>query len=157
MIARMFFPILGVLVLSFISIAPVNAATIDLSPLTSVAAGFAQTFVEVIAAVLVGAFSWAAKKFFGLQIDAKQRESLHGAIERGIGAALDVLSQKAKTKNSFDVDHEIVALVANYVIKMSPEAVKYFGLTSEKLAEVIKAKFGERLIFNMEIAEKENA
>lgn len=125
---------------------PANAATIDLSPLTTLAGEFAQGLVDVVAAVLVGVVAWAGKKLFGLQIEAKQRESLHGAIERGIGAAFETMLKKAEGKGSFEVDNEIIALVANYVVKMSPGAVKHFGLEPDKLADLITAKIGERLM-----------
>ncbi len=125
---------------------PAYAATIDLSPLTTLAGEFAQGLADVVAAVLVGAVAWAGKKLFGLQIDAKQRDSLHGAIERGIGAAFETMLKKAKGNNSFEVDSEVIALVANYVAKMSPDAVKYFGLDPDKLADLITAKIGERLV-----------
>lgn len=127
---------------------PANAATIDLSPLTSLAGEFVQGLAQVVAALLVGAVAYAGKKLFGLQIDAKQRDSLHGAIERGIGAAFETMLKKAKGKSSFEVDSEVIALVANYVAKMSPGAVTYFGLDPDKLADLITAKIGERLMAN---------
>ncbi|SNY93949.1 hypothetical protein SAMN04515647_4271 [Cohaesibacter sp. ES.047] len=115
-------------------------------PLSALAGEVDRVLADVIAAVLVGAVAWAGRKWFSLTIDAKQRESLHGAIERGIGSALDVMAKKVDGKTAFEVNSEIVALVANYVIKMSPDAVKYFGVTPDKLADLIKAKFGELLL-----------
>ena len=129
---------------------PANAATIDLSPLSTLAGEAFRVLADVIAAVIVGALAWAGKKWFGLSIDAKQRESLHGAIERGIGSALDVMAKKVDGKTAFDVNSEMVALVANYVIKMSPDAVRYFNLDPDKLADLIKAKFGELLLTDAE-------
>ncbi|WP_319528996.1 hypothetical protein [uncultured Cohaesibacter sp.] len=149
-----FFKTLLMLVCGFVATAfvamPANAATIDLSPLSALAGEALRVLVDVAAAVIVGALAWAGKKWFGLSIDAKQRDSLHGAIERGIGSALDVMAKKVDGKASFDVNSEVVALVANYVIKMSPDAVKYFNLDPDKLADLIKAKFGELLISNAE-------
>ena len=121
---------------------PASAATIDFSPLSSFANELLQSLVELLAAVIVGATAWAAKKWFGLQVDEKQREALHGAIERGIGSALDAIAKKVDGNSTIQIDSKVVALVANYVIKMSPDAVSYFGLTPDKLAELIKAKLG---------------
>ena len=75
---------------------PASAATIDLSPVSTLFNEFMQAFVSLLASVIVGAAAWAAKKWFGLQVDAKQRESLHGAIERGIGSALETLLRNLK-------------------------------------------------------------
>ena len=142
----------------FVALAmPANAATIDLSPLSTLAGEVVQGLAELIAAVLVGALAWASKKLFGIQMDAKQRESLHGAIERGIGSGLEVMAKKVDGKTSFEVDSEVVALVANYVIKMSPDAVNHFKLTPDKLADLIKAKFGERLLIEMDMTARTGA
>ncbi|PLW76791.1 hypothetical protein [Cohaesibacter celericrescens] len=144
--------------LAFVALAiPANAATIDLSPLSTLAGDVVQGLAEIIAAILVGTLAWAGKKLFGLQLDAKQRESLHGAIERGIGSGLEVMVKKVDGKTSFDVDSEVVALVANYVVKMSPDAVRYFGLTPDKLADLIKAKFGEKLLVEMDMSAQAGA
>nr|WP_320142393.1 hypothetical protein [uncultured Cohaesibacter sp.] len=137
--------------------APASAATIDLSPLTSLANDFVQSLVSLLASVIVGAAAWAAKRWFGLQMEAKQRESLHGAIERGIGSALETLLKKLDGKAGIEIDNEAVALVANYVVKMSPDAVKYFKLTPDKLADLIKAKFGERFMLDLDLAAQPSA
>ncbi len=136
---------------------PASAATIDLSPVSTLFNEFMQAFVSLLASVIVGAAAWAAKKWFGLQVDAKQRESLHGAIERGIGAALETLLKKLDGKTGIEIDNEAVALVANYVIKLSPGAVKYFNLTPDALADLIRAKFGERLMMDLDLTAQPSA
>ncbi|WP_119309625.1 hypothetical protein [Cohaesibacter haloalkalitolerans] len=136
---------------------PASAATIDLSPVSTLFNEFMQSFVGLLASVIVGAAAWAAKKWFGLQVDAKQRESLHGAIVRGIGAALETLLKKMDGKTSIEIDNETVALVANYVIKLSPGAVKYFNLTPDALADLIRAKFGERLMMELDLTAQPSA
>ena len=146
-ISSFFIAALAVGLMSLLAM-PAHAAVIDFSPLSSLANQFLQSFVELLVAVMVGAAAWAAKRWFGLQVDAKQREALHGAIERGIGSALEALLKKTEGNSKFEVDSEMVALVANYVVKMSPDAVKYFGLDPDKLADLIKAKFGDRMVFD---------
>ena len=136
---------------------PANAATIDFSPLSTLANEFVQTFVSLLASVIVGAAAWAAKRWFGLQVEAKQRESLHGAIERGIGGALEALLKKWDGKTAIEIDNEAIALVSNYVIKLSPDAVNYFHLTPDKLADLIKAKFGERFLLDMDLSAQPSA
>ncbi|WP_321339304.1 hypothetical protein [uncultured Cohaesibacter sp.] len=153
-----FFPAIALgLAMACMFAAPANAATIDLSPLTSLANDFVQSLVSLLASVIVGAAAWAAKRWFGLQMEAKQRESLHGAIERGIGSALETLLKKLDGKAGVEIDNEAVALVANYVVKMSPDAVKYFKLTPDKLADLIKAKFGERFMLDLDLAAQPSA
>ena len=132
--------------------APANAATIDFSPVTTLANEFLRSFVSLLASVIVGAAAWAAKKWFGLQVDAKQRESLHGAIERGIGSALETILKKWDGKTAIEVDSEVVAMVSNYVLKLSPAAVKYFKLTPDMLADLINAKISERFLLDMDLA-----
>ena len=145
------FSLAGLMTLAVMAM-PASAATVDLSPLSALAGELVQSLAALIASVLVGALAWAGKKLFGLQMDASQRESLHGAIERGIGSGLEVMLKKVGGKTSFEIDSEVVALVANYVVKMSPDAVKHFKLTPDKLADLIKAKFGERLMIEMDLS-----
>ena len=147
-----FFPALAIgLAMACMCAAPASAATIDFSPLTSLANDVMQTVVSLLASVIVGGAAWAAKKWFGLQVDAKQRESLHGAIERGISSALDAALKRLDGKTTFEIDNEVIAQVANYVIKLSPDAVKYFKLTPDKLADLITAKLGERFLLDADI------
>ena len=147
-----FFPALAIgLAMACMCVAPANAATIDFSPITTLANEFLQSFVSLLASVIVGAAAWAAKKWFGLQVDTKQRESLHGAIERGISSALDAALKKLDGKTTLEIDNEVIAQVANYVVKLSPDAVKYFKLTPDKLADLITAKLGERFLLDADI------
>lgn len=147
-----FFPAIALgLAMACMFAAPASAATIDFSPLTSLANDFVQSLVSLLASVIVGGAAWAAKRWFGLQVDAKQRESLHGAIERGISGALDVALKKLDGKTILEIDNEVIAQAANYVVKLSPDAVKYFKLTPDKLADLIAAKLGERFLLDADI------
>jgi len=78
-----------------------------------------------------------AKTGVELQIsEEKMREYIDKAIQYGIALVLPKVSGKAK----ITVGNEQVAQIANYVIAAVPDAIKAFGITPERLQDMIRAR-----------------
>lgn len=94
--------------------------------------------VVVTAALAFGALrlnSWV-----GVQIEAKHREALHSAVMTGIRRALNGV-EAALVDVKIDVKSPAMAKILTWVMETgAPEAVKYFGLTPDKLASLIESK-----------------
>lgn len=78
-----------------------------------------------------------AKTGVELQIsDAQMRSVLDKAIQYGIALAVGRLGDRAQ----LSVSNAQVAQIANYVIAAVPGALKNFGITEERLQEMIRAR-----------------
>lgn len=113
--------------------------TIDLTPLLN------QIVLAVAAAVGAGllylvklAKDWfKAKTGVDLQIsDEMVRTYLDKIIEKGIALVVGAVGDKAKIK----VGNEQLAQIANYVIAAAPDALAKFGITPERLQDMIRAR-----------------
>ena len=95
--------------------------------------------LSILIAALVGFLTVKINKWLGLNIEAKHREALQMALKNGAMAGLaKVQSMTADAR--VDVKSEIVAQALVYASKSAPDAIAYFGLTPERLREMIEAK-----------------
>lgn len=95
--------------------------------------------VELMGLVIAGAIAWATKKFHdltGIEIEAKHREALQSALRNGANLAID----KIPIGGSIDIRSPAVAAAIRYVLESVPDAVKYFELTPEKIADLLRPK-----------------
>lgn len=95
--------------------------------------------VELVGLVIAGAVAWATKKFHdltGINIEAKHREALQSALRNGANLVID----KIPTGGKVDVHSAPVAAAIRYVMESVPDAVNYFGLTPDKIADLLKPK-----------------
>lgn len=109
---------------------------VDLSPVL-------QLTIELLGAVVLALAGWAVTKFgkkLGLENDAKIRQYLDEAIKNGVAFAEQKLKEQAGKIDEVDVKNAKVAEAANYVIKAVPDAIKHFGVTPEKLADLVTAR-----------------
>jgi hypothetical protein len=111
-------------------------------------------FTEVITYVLqliaagVGAFIMIAAKNlaakFGVEVDEKQNAKLNEAIERALGFANEKLTQNGK-KLTFETENEFIANAANYVVSGVPKAMQHFGLTRERVVELVESRIAGKI------------
>lgn len=95
--------------------------------------------VELMGLVIAAAIAWASKKFHdwtGIEIEAKHREALQSALRNGANLAID----KIPVGGPIDVRSAPVAAAIRYVLESVPDAVNYFGLSPEKIADLLKPK-----------------
>lgn len=96
---------------------------------------------DTLIAGLTALAAWALALFknkTGLDIEARHREALQSAIQRGVDYALNLKMPEGKL--TLDVKNEMIALAADYVIRHTPDAMKYFGITASGLSERIIAR-----------------
>lgn len=95
--------------------------------------------VELVGLVIAGAVTWATKKFHdltGMQIEAKHREALQSALRNGANLVID----RIPVGGPIDVKSAAVASAIRYVMESVPDAVAYFNLSPEKIADLLKPK-----------------
>lgn len=95
--------------------------------------------VTILVGVLVGLITRKLNELTGLKIDAAQRDALHMALTSGVMAGVHAIEQKTDGK-TIDLHSAIVAEGVRYVQASVPDAIKYFGLTPEKISAMIRAK-----------------
>lgn len=113
--------------------------TIDFSPiLTELSLALASAAGVALLYLLKLARDWFKAKT-GVQIqisDDQIRQVLDKAIQYGIALVLGRLESRAR----FAVSNAQVAQIANYVIAAVPGALKNFGITPERLQDMIRAR-----------------
>lgn len=107
-------------------------------------AGALDTFItaatpgllEILGLVLTGIIGWAAaaaRKKWGIEIEAKHREALHWALFTGAQLAL-----KHELTGKAAID-----LVLRYIKQSVPDAIGNLGASPEVLTDLAKAKLEE--------------
>lgn len=140
---RKFYACLFMAVLAMISIAPAVAfaqeATVNVGGFYEIFRPYLIELVTVIISIIVGWVVAKIGKLTGLQIEAKHRDALQMALQNSANFSINALGAKVGTID-FKVKHELVAAALTYVQKSSPDAIAYFGLTPERLRDLIVAK-----------------
>jgi len=97
--------------------------------------------VGVLAAALVAWVAKTVKDKFGLDIEKNHRDALQTAIKNAAGLALNQ-AEAAVSDKTITVGNPLLAAGAKYVIEAVPDAIKFFGLTPENVAQKIEAQIG---------------
>lgn len=113
---------------------------IDFTPLISVVIEIAASLLMIFAILAVRAL----QRKFNIEADEKMNGRINEAIERAIDFAEAKLKEKGKGV-VVDTKHEAVAEAVNYVIAGVPKAIGHFGLTPERIAEMVEARFKDKL------------
>ena len=98
--------------------------------------------VEVIVAIVAAIAGWVlmtVRKKLGLDIEAKHREALQSALMNGANYGLRYIDGKVGGA-TIDVRNEMLAEAVRFVERSVPDAVKFFGLTPDKLRDHLAAK-----------------
>lgn len=94
--------------------------------------------LEALSLLIGAAVLWATKKFHdwtGITIEAKHREALQSALTNGANLALERLPP-----HPVDVHSANLANAIRYVLDSVPDAVAYFDLTPERIAQLLRPK-----------------
>lgn len=137
----------GIVSLAFLLAAtPVLAATVNASPLIEWVRPWLDALAaSVITAVVSLAGVWA-RRWFGLEAEARMREALHLGLTTGASAAIGAVTDLASRRLSrIDIESELVAFAVAYVLRATPDAVRFFGLDETRLAEMARAKLVQLL------------
>ncbi len=95
--------------------------------------------VSVIATAIVGWLAELLRRKFNLDIDAAHREALQTALTNGAGLLLGKIGAAAAGR-TLDFKSAALAEAVNYVLQAVPDAIRYFGITPEAVAEKLQAK-----------------
>lgn len=121
---------------------PAFAGTVvDFGPVIDLAFNF---FVAVFTALVPVAGAWIAlrlNKSLGLSIDAKQREVIEQGLSRAIGFGLEQARAHLPNASAVDVKSVAVAQAVTYAQAFIPGALSHFGITPDKLAQMVAARF----------------
>lgn len=108
---------------------------IDLAPLMEAALTLLGTILSAVA-LWVGA---AIRTKFKFAADFDAGQILDAAIHRGIDYARKTIIG-ADGKMTVQVSNAIVALAVRYVVDKLPDTLRHFGLTEDKLREMILSR-----------------
>lgn len=95
--------------------------------------------VGLLVAAVIGWITMRLNRSLGMTIEARHREALQSALMNGAFYGLNQLD-KAASSVTFDTHNKMVAEGVRYVQKSVPDAIKFFGLTPERLRELLEAK-----------------
>lgn len=95
--------------------------------------------VSVVAAAIVGWLAELLRRKFNLDIEASHRDALQTALANAAGLLI-ARAGSAFAGRKMDVKNAALADAVNYALQAVPDAIRYFGVTPESLAEKIKAK-----------------
>jgi hypothetical protein len=97
---------------------------------------------ELIAILATAAAGWLIKRirdWTGIEIEARHREALQSALENAARLALHRATERAGGM-SIPIGNAVVESGVEYVLKSVPDAVRHFGLTPERVGELIRPK-----------------
>lgn len=103
-----------------------------------------QLLFAAAATVIPAAALWAAaelRRRTGISIEASHREALQTSLTNAAGLLLGKLGEKAQGV-TFDARHPAVREAIQYVNAAAPDALAYFGLRPDQIAEKLAAKLG---------------
>lgn len=107
-----------------------------------------EIIVGLVFAAASGALAWIVGKAFalfeqktGVQIEDSTRAYLETAIENGLLWSRSKILEASSGKTSVEIESEVVAKTVQYLLDMVPDAIEYFGLTEDKLKQLVETRF----------------
>lgn len=79
-------------------------------------------------------------RLVGVQLDAGHRAAIEQGLERAIGYAANKVPDIVKVEPTLDVKSVLIAEAANYALEHIPDALSHFGITPERLNDMIEAR-----------------
>lgn len=112
--------------------------------LGSLLAPWLSTLIAICMSLITAIAGWAIALFqkkTGIEIEAKHMQALQSALTNGAGKVLNEVGDRLSSI-TFDVRNPTVKSAIVFVNSSVPDAIKYFGLTETKIAEMIINKLG---------------
>lgn len=98
--------------------------------------------IGLLSIALLTVATWAVSKL-GTKFNLDNNEALRNLIEDAIHAAINFAIQKLHEQGkrfTIETEKESLAMIVNYVINSIPEALAHFGITPERVEEMVKAR-----------------
>lgn len=99
-------------------------------------------FVDIVSTVLVGFVGWLlaiVRAKWNISIEDSRRDALQTALTNAAGLAIAKLDNVVQGK-TITIGNPAIAAAVELVLKSVPDAISYFGLTPEVIAQKIVAK-----------------
>lgn len=117
---------------------------LDLMPMLIDAYEFLKPTLTVIIMFLVALAIEKVRTHFKLKSEVLSNARLQEILGRGISFGLSRLEQSLQGKTlNVNVKNEVIRLGIDYATRSAPETLKKFGVTPERLKEMVEAKLGE--------------
>jgi hypothetical protein len=113
---------------------------IDFTPIASILVEILVVVLGVLGSYLI----YKVKKHFDITDNGVLNDLLNEAVTRGVDYAEVKLRQAGKSV-TVETSNEAVATAANYIIKGVPKAIAQFGLTEERIKEIVESRLNEKL------------
>lgn len=125
--------------------AAVALTTIDPSAIVNIALSLVGPTVMVCLTWLANRAIGLVADHLGLKMDAQTRSLIESAIAKGIAMARHSLDGKLSGLHPIDVRNAQVALAVDYILPKIPDALAYFSITPQGLAQRVAAALGQEL------------
>jgi hypothetical protein len=120
----------------------IPSTTVDLDPAVQSLLGYVSAAISALVAATIGILTARFYRWAGINIEAKDREALHSAIMTGVNAGLGKVAGMIGGR-AVDVHSTVLAEALRYVLASVPDAIRRFGLTDDRLRQMITAKLVE--------------
>lgn len=100
--------------------------------------------VEIVGILVAAVVGWIVKLIrdkIGLDIEARHREALQTALNNAAGLIIGK-GENLAGKLKITVQNDAIAEAVSYVLKGAPDALAYFGVTPDRVRQMIEAKVG---------------
>jgi hypothetical protein len=114
---------------------------VNLWPLIDRGLGVVVAIIGLVATYVIPHLSY---KWLGIRMEEKHAGALQGALMQGVNYAADVARSHGKDLALVDVKHQMAADAVRYVAQATPDALAHFGITSNRVEEMVRARLEER-------------
>ncbi len=118
------------------TVAQAALAPVDFAPVVG-------TVLEILAAGLLAIGMWAVNKLAAklkLDIEARHREALYAALAAGINYAKNKIAAASEGRSALNIQNDLARFAAQYAVSKVPDAVRHFGLSPERVQELVRAR-----------------
>lgn len=107
---------------------------VDVDPIVTAWKPYLDLFREYLLMAIAAFAGLLYKRWTGKQLEARHREALQSALRNGA----ELLMRKVPQGVKVNVGSKSVAEGIEYVLKSVPDALDFFGLTRERVAEMLE-------------------
>jgi len=114
------------------------------SPLIEALQPYIDAGTNAAVTVLVGLLAALAKRYVGITLDARARETLHSALDTGAHAAVSAITAKAGRLQD-EVRDARIAFILEWAEQGAAGAIRHFGVDRSQLETLATAKLQRAL------------
>lgn len=128
---------------------PAVVSEVSFDPLLQAAVQYLEVLLLALGGILATWLTRKLNQWFGVQVEANHRDALERAINSGLQLGAKKVREKVfdptrtKPLASIELKSEALATTLNYAIASTPDAIKKFGISPERLAEIIEARMDD--------------